>query len=278
MGEPTKKIREPKLEASKKFECNLPNEIWCGIFSYLDKKSLNNITNTCKLWFGMIRDNEKFSGYVKMKFTNLEDMSSKIADSKCLRERWPSMTVLEVSLGNQCLVAHYEKLAPQMTKIMKLEPLHFNEDEGGTGRMAPRQPGRTRNSLLHLEWKRREALIFYSNNVTMKIQDVIKKFKLEKFPILMKTQRHSSWRADSLRNWRNRKRKRQSIDASEATALWCYSMKINIRGAVVGKTGKTGGTGETSKTSETDETSEIGETSKTVVFSRLCPAPPNSPA
>ena len=89
----------------------------------------------------MIRDNEKFSGYVKMKFANLEDMSTKIADSKWLRERWPSMRVLEVSLGNQCLVAHYEKLAPQMTKIMKLEPLHFNEDERGTGWMVPRGTG-----------------------------------------------------------------------------------------------------------------------------------------
>ena len=115
----------------------------------------------------------------------------------------------------------------------------------------------------------------------MKIQDMIKNFKFEKFPILMKTQRHSSWRADSLRDWRNRKRKRQSINASEATALWCYSMIINIRGAVVCKTGKTGATGETSKTSESDETGEtgeIGETSKTVVFSRLCPAPPICPS
>ena len=136
MGEPTKKIREPKLEASKEFECNLPNEIWCGIFSYLDKKSLNNVTNTCKLWFGMIRDNEKFSGYVKMKFTTLEDMSTKITDSKWLRERWPSIGVLEVSLGNQYLIPHYEKLAPQMTRIMKLEPLQINEDEKRTGWMA----------------------------------------------------------------------------------------------------------------------------------------------
>ena len=121
----------------------------------------------------------------------------------------------------------------------------------------------------------------------MKIQDVIKKFKLEKFPILMKSQRHSSWKVDSLRDWRNRKRKRQSINASEATALYCYSMIINIRGAVVGETVEPRETVETSKTSESDETresdetgetSEVGETSKTVVFSRRCPAPPNSPA
>ena len=147
MVEPTKEITDPKLEASKEFERDLPNEIWCGIFSYLDKKSLNNITNTCKLWFGMIRDNEKFSGYVKMKFSNLEDMSTKITDSKWLRERWPSMRVLEVSLGSQCLVPHHQKLFPEMTKIIKLEPLRFNEDERRTGWMAPHPPpqsGRTK--------------------------------------------------------------------------------------------------------------------------------------
>ena len=136
MGEPAKEITEPKLEASKEFEGNLPNEIWCGIFSYLDKKSLKNVTITCKPWFGIIRGNEKFNVHVKMKFTNLEDMSTKITDSKWLRERWPSMRVLEVSFGSQCMVSHYEKLFPEMTKIMKLEPLQINEDEQRTGWMA----------------------------------------------------------------------------------------------------------------------------------------------
>ena len=229
MGEPTKKIREPKLEATKKIEFNLPNEIWCGIFSYLDKKSLKNITNTCKLWFGMIRGNEKFSGYVKMKFTNLEDMSTKITDSEWLKERWPSMKILEVSLGSQFMVAQHKKLFPNMTKTMNLKP------------------------LLYLGCKRREALIFHSSNVTMKIEDMIKNFKFEKFPIIMKTQCHtSSWRTDCPRTWRNRKRKRQSINVSEPTALWWYSMIIYIRGAVVGENGKT------------------------VVIPTFCAAPPNS--
>ena len=217
---------ESKLEASKELECNLPNEIWCGIFSYLDKKSLKNVTITCKLWFGIIRGNEKFNVHVKMKFTNLEDMLTKITDSEWLRERWPSMRVLEISLGDQCLAAHHKKNLPKMTKNIKLEPLHFNEGERATGRMAPRRPpqsGRTTNPLLHLDWIRRKALIFYSNNVTMDIQDVIKKFKFEKFPILMKTQRHSSWRADCLRNGRNSK---NSSDGDGA--LWCYSMIINM--------------------------------------------------
>ena len=112
---------ESKLEASKLFECNLPNEIWCEVFSYLDEKSLKNITTTCKLWFGIIRGVEKFSGHVKMKFTDLEDLFKEIKTSEWLMERWPSMTVLEVSLGN--LVARHHKKLYEMTKLMELIPL-----------------------------------------------------------------------------------------------------------------------------------------------------------
>ena len=72
---------ESKLEASKAFDCNLPNEIWCEIFSCLDKKSLKNVTATCKLWFGIIRGNEKFSGHVKMKFIDLKDLSKTITEA-----------------------------------------------------------------------------------------------------------------------------------------------------------------------------------------------------
>ena len=123
MDETTAKIMESKLEASKLFECNLPNEIWCEVFSYLDEKSLKNITTTCKLWFGIIRGVEKFSGHVKMKFTDLEDLFKEIKDSEWLMERWPSMTVLEVSLGN-LKVRHHKKLY-EMTKLFKLTPLGF---------------------------------------------------------------------------------------------------------------------------------------------------------
>ena len=119
MDETTVKTMESKLEASKLFECNLPNEIWCEVFSYLDEKSLKNITTTCKLWFGIIRGVEKFSGHVKMKFTDLEDLFKETRNSKWLMERWPSMTVLEVSLGN-LKARHYKKLY-EMTKLMKLK-------------------------------------------------------------------------------------------------------------------------------------------------------------
>ena len=160
-----------------------------------------------------------------MKFNNLEDMSTKITDSECLKERWPSLKILEVFFGSQHMVAQHKRLFPKMTKIMNLKP------------------------LLYLGCKRREGLIIHSSNVTMQIQDMIKNFKFEKFPIIMKTQCHSS---DCSRHWRNRKRKRQSINLSEPTALWCYSMIIYIRGAVVSANGKT------------------------VIIPTFCGAPPNS--
>ena len=118
---------ESKLEASKLFECKLPNEIWCEVFSYLDKKSLNNVTSTCKLLFGIIRGNEKFSGHVKMKFTDLKNLSKNVTDSEWLRGRWPSMRVLEVSLGYQFLGARHMNLLYKMTKFMKLKPLALKQ-------------------------------------------------------------------------------------------------------------------------------------------------------
>ena len=117
----------------------------------------------------------------------------------------------------------------------------------------------------------------------MKIQDVIKKFKFEKFHILMKTQCHSSWRADCPRNWRNRKGRRQSNNVSaaaynngfskEPTALWCYSMIIYIKGTVVDKTivDETVG-GET-----VEYTTFVCKTEETVDLTGFCGAPPNSP-
>ena len=149
MVETTMKRMESELEASKVFDFNLPNEICCEIFMYLDKKSLKNVTATCKLWFGIIRGNEKFSGHVKMKFTDLKDLSKTVSeatqycvhgglqqikgslaqktvtDSEWLRERWPSMRVLEVSLGNQFVPW---KLLYKMTKFMELVPLQEEKD------------------------------------------------------------------------------------------------------------------------------------------------------
>ena len=137
MGETIVKKMESKLEPSKVFDFNLPNEIWCEIFSYLEEKSLKNVTATCKLWFEMIRGNEKFSGYVKMNFTDLKDLSKTVTASEWLRERWPSMRILEVSLGNQFVPW---KLLYEMTKLMELAPLLHNHHKYRSRFFVPRTP------------------------------------------------------------------------------------------------------------------------------------------
>ena len=67
-------------------------------------------------------------------------------------------------------------------------------------------------------------MIFHSNDVTIKIEDVIKKFKFEKFHILMRTQKRrrqfNYYSAAAINNG----------FSEEPTALWCYSMIICIKG------------------------------------------------
>ena len=43
---------------------DLPNEIWCKIFSYLPFQPKKNATATCKLWFRLIREDPKISRYI----------------------------------------------------------------------------------------------------------------------------------------------------------------------------------------------------------------------
>ena len=43
---------------------DLPNEIWCKNFSYLPFEPKKNATATCKLWFRLIREDPKISGYI----------------------------------------------------------------------------------------------------------------------------------------------------------------------------------------------------------------------
>ena len=51
---------------------NLPNEIWCMIFSYLPLEHKKNATATCKLWFRLIREDPKLSGYILISWNNME--------------------------------------------------------------------------------------------------------------------------------------------------------------------------------------------------------------
>ena len=49
---------------------NLPNEIWCKIFSYLPLAPKKNATATCRLWFRLIREDPKLSGYTLISWNN----------------------------------------------------------------------------------------------------------------------------------------------------------------------------------------------------------------
>jgi len=73
----------------------LPNEVWCIIFSYLDKKSLQNSTATCTHWFGLIRNNSKFSGQICLPNDGLKELKRKIDDSQWIWTRWPVLQTLE---------------------------------------------------------------------------------------------------------------------------------------------------------------------------------------
>ena len=53
---------------------NLPNEIWCQIFSYLPLEPKKNATATCKLWFSLIRQDPKLSGRILISMHNMETL------------------------------------------------------------------------------------------------------------------------------------------------------------------------------------------------------------
>ena len=76
----------------------LPDEIWCHIFSYLDDKSLRNVSVICKLWLGIIRGSEQLSGTVILKSIGLSELQARIATSQWIWERWPSMKTLKIPL------------------------------------------------------------------------------------------------------------------------------------------------------------------------------------
>ena len=74
---------------------SLPNEVWCIVFSFMDKKSLRNSTATCTHWFELIRNNSKFSGQICLPNDNLLELKRKINDSQWIWTRWPVLQTLE---------------------------------------------------------------------------------------------------------------------------------------------------------------------------------------
>ena len=68
---------------------NFPREILCIIFSYLDKKSVQNSTATCKPWFELIRGNSNLSSHIYFKIAELQEFDERILDLTLTGERWP---------------------------------------------------------------------------------------------------------------------------------------------------------------------------------------------
>ena len=73
---------------------NLPNEIWCKIFSYLPLKSKKNATATCKLWSRLVREDPNLSGHILVSWyilgTVLETLQWNWSN-------WPALKTLELN-------------------------------------------------------------------------------------------------------------------------------------------------------------------------------------
>ena len=72
---------------------DLPNEIWCKIFSYLPFQPKKNATATCKLWLRLIREDQKLSGYILISWYNMEKALEKLQWNW---NNWPALKTLEL--------------------------------------------------------------------------------------------------------------------------------------------------------------------------------------
>ena len=73
----------------------LPNEVWYIIFSHLDERSIRCVSETCKLWFELIRSNVNTSSQICLVNDNLKKFQIKLAKSEWIWERWPVLRTLE---------------------------------------------------------------------------------------------------------------------------------------------------------------------------------------
>ena len=71
---------------------NLPTEIWCNIFWYVDKTSRKNATATCQFWYEIIRNDRKLSGYIALDLEKYPDLD---INSIFLAGKWPALETLE---------------------------------------------------------------------------------------------------------------------------------------------------------------------------------------
>ena len=89
----------------------LPNEIWCKIFSYLPLAPKKNATATCKLWWRLIREDKKLSGYILISWYDV------FAPEKLQWNwnNWPALKTLE--LNN--LIIHVEDSREALQNVIE---------------------------------------------------------------------------------------------------------------------------------------------------------------
>ena len=74
----------------------LPKEILCIIFSFLEEKSMRSASETCKLWFELIRNDSNWSSHIFLKYIGLKELQTKIERSEWIWDRWPVLKVLKL--------------------------------------------------------------------------------------------------------------------------------------------------------------------------------------
>ena len=73
---------------------NLPNEIWCVIFSYLPLVPKKNATATCKLWSKLIREDSKLSRHILISWYN---MKTALETLQWNWTNWPALETFELN-------------------------------------------------------------------------------------------------------------------------------------------------------------------------------------
>ena len=89
--------KKPKLNhpVTQNYVGILPREILCIIFSFLEEKYLHSASETCKLWFELIRNDSNLSSHIFLKCDGLKELQTKIEKSEWIWNRWPVLKVLE---------------------------------------------------------------------------------------------------------------------------------------------------------------------------------------
>ena len=117
----------------KMADFNLPNEIWCKIFSYLPLEPRKNATLTCKLWSSLIRQDPKLSGHILISLHNIETALETLHWNW---SNWPVLKTLEltklelVEESRESIQNVIEKLSLKDNCPASLEEVLFDVDLG----------------------------------------------------------------------------------------------------------------------------------------------------